>query len=134
MHKAVKILYIDDDPDDTELFSKAVAEIDPSAEVVVMIGGVAALVYLLSAKESNTLPDLVLIDLMMPVFGGKETLTLIKADPGLSNLRVAMFTTAISSRELQHYEDYGVKVYKKPGTFSLLRTQVKDFLALYKAK
>lgn len=44
-------------------------------------------------KLKTIKPDLVILDVQMPVLGGVETLMRIKADPGLKDLKVVFFTS-----------------------------------------
>ena len=46
------------------------------------------------ARLRETTPDVVLLDLMMPVMDGRETLRAIRADPVLSQLPVVLMSAA----------------------------------------
>lgn len=123
------ILYIDDDADDRELFLHAMNEIDPFMEVVLKESGSSGLAFLIEAKNRGTLPALIVIDMRMPVLTGRQTLTLIKDDPTLSRLEVAMFSTRITPPDARYFQELNVKVYHKPAAFPLLVTLLQQLVS-----
>ena len=86
MAKTAKILLIDDDVDFVEA-TKMVLESKPY-EVIVAYEGDAGLQ---KAKKEN--PDLIILDIIMPVKDGFTTAEQLKKDPGLSNIPVLMLTS-----------------------------------------
>lgn len=83
--RAKHIVCIDDEPDMIELFHFILRR--KGFEVSGVTGGAAGL-----AKIRETLPDLVLLDLMMPEIGGWEVYQQIKADPKTKNIPVIIVT------------------------------------------
>ncbi len=90
MEKRAKILLIDDDIDFVEA-TKIVLEKEPY-EVVVAYEGAEGLQ---KAREEN--PDLILLDIIMPVKDGFTAAEQLKKDPQLSKIPVIMLT-AFSSK------------------------------------
>jgi len=90
MEKRAKILLIDDDIDFVEA-TKTVLESEPY-EVIVAYEGDAGL---RKAREEN--PDLILLDVIMPVKDGFTAAEQLKGDPQLSKIPVLMLT-AFSSK------------------------------------
>ncbi|MFH2020640.1 MAG: response regulator [archaeon] len=84
---AKKILVVDDEPHILELV-KAVLETD-EFEVATASGGTEALKILDKSK-----PDLVLLDMMMPMMSGREVCEKIRANPKTKNLKVIFLTVA----------------------------------------
>jgi len=77
--------------------------------------GIEALDYLLS---TNTLPDLILSDIMMPYMNGIELLNKIKQNKRLEKIRVFAMT-AMEEEIIQTKTENGFdQIFKKP--FSLL--------------
>jgi len=91
MEKKAKILLVDDDIDFVEA-TKIILESKPY-EVIVAYEGDEAL---RKAKEEN--PDLVLLDIIMPVKDGFTAAEQFKKDPQLSKIPVVMLTS-YSSRK-----------------------------------
>jgi len=91
MEKKAKILLVDDDIDFVES-TKIILESKPY-EVIVAYEGDEAL---RKAKEEN--PDLVLLDIIMPVKDGFSAAEQFKKDPQLSKIPVIMLTSYSSRR------------------------------------
>jgi len=85
MEKKAKILLIDDDADFVES-TKTILESKPY-EVIVAYDGDAGL---RKAREEN--PDLILLDVIMPVKDGFTAAEQLKKDPKLSKIPVLMLT------------------------------------------
>jgi len=86
MEKKVKILLVDDDADFVES-TKMVLESKPY-EVIVAVNGDEGL---RKAKEEK--PDLILLDVIMPVEDGFTAAEQIKKDPELAKIPVLMLTS-----------------------------------------
>jgi len=127
MDKRNKILLIDDDIDFVEA-TKTVLESAPY-DVIVAYEGEEGLQ---KAKEEN--PDLILLDVIMPVKDGFTAAEQLKKDPQLSKIPVLMLT-AFSSKVQEtsiprsrgftlEAEDY----IEKPVTPAELLARVKQYL------
>ena len=86
MEKKVKILLVDDDADFVES-TKMVLESKPY-EIIVAVNGDDGL---RKAKEEK--PDLILLDVIMPVADGFTAAEQIKKDPELAKIPVLMLTS-----------------------------------------
>lgn len=90
MEKKAKILLVDDDPDFVEA-TKTVLESKPY-EVVVALEGEDGL-----RKARTEKPDLILLDIIMPIKNGFTVAEQLKKDPELSKIPLLMLTS-FSSR------------------------------------
>ncbi|HVG12952.1 MAG TPA: response regulator [Flavisolibacter sp.] len=90
---------VDDDADDIELFEEVLKEISPSTVLTAAVNGKEALQKLRTQETRR--PDVLFLDLNMPLMGGKECLKEIKADPHLQNLPVIMYTTSSHSKDIE---------------------------------
>jgi two-component system alkaline phosphatase synthesis response regulator PhoP len=79
-----KVLVVDDEPDIVELLRYNLAR--EGYEVHVAHDGKQAL------EKAHAKPDLILLDLMMPVLDGFETCKRLKSDPGTSSIPVVFLT------------------------------------------
>jgi len=86
------ILLVDDDPNAVELFITALHGFDPDIKCYIADNGVDALKLLQS--KSLTLPDLIFLDLKMPIMNGFECLEEMKEDDRLKDIPVIICTTS----------------------------------------
>ncbi|MDH3355779.1 MAG: response regulator [Chromatiales bacterium] len=85
------------------------------------------------ASESN--PDLILLDIMMPEMDGYEVCQRVKADPALKDIPV-IFTTALSEvvNEKKGLDLGAADYVTKPINHDILRLRVKNHLKLKKQR
>src|ERR1700755_558562 len=87
----IRCFLIDDDIDDQEIFSMALAEIDPTIQCTLAGDGPQAL-EMLEAMATD-LPDYIFIDMNMPKMNGIACLKAIKNLDHIESARVYMFST-----------------------------------------
>jgi CheY-like chemotaxis protein len=118
------VLYVDNDPDDVEFFREAVMSIVPGCTCLTAGNGQAALEILKQVK-----PDVVFLDVNMPVMDGKETLKALKRDARLSAIPVHILSTTTSRQEHDIFLKLGAtSCLAKPTTFSGLRSLIRPVL------
>lgn len=114
------IYLIDDDMDDIELFRDALEEVDPSVSLHYANDGHEAVRNL--TERTDALPDLVFLDISMPVFSGLQCLASFKKDDQLRNLPVIMYSTSSHEREIHLARELGAVAFvTKPNDFRLLK-------------
>src|SRR5690606_28880712 len=65
-------------------------------------------------KEEDR-PDLILLDINLPIYSGHEVLKKIKEDPSLKTIPVIMLTTSASQKDINKaYENYSNSYVTKP--------------------
>jgi CheY-like chemotaxis protein len=126
------ILYVDDDPDDRQLFIEAVKAMDDQVICVTARDGIEALDYL----ENNDLPNVVFLDINMPLMDGKKCLAEIRYTRRTSALPVIMFTTSNDPGERGECEVLGSTDFvRKPVSYqdmaSILSTIFRSSKFLY---
>ncbi|HTE12300.1 MAG TPA: response regulator [Chitinophagaceae bacterium] len=92
MEKQLSLLIVDDDPDDRTFFIEAAKEVDENIECITANDGQKAL-DLMRANLSS-LPDLIFLDIRMPLLNGKKCLVEIKNDERLKHIPVIIYTTS----------------------------------------
>lgn len=120
---AKRILLVDDDLDDRELFVEAFSFLEGSAEVETLEASEKLLHHL---ERAETLPDYIFLDLNMPRKSGKECLKEIQEDARLKEIRVVIYSTSINPRDVA--ETYGDGAYcfiQKPNSFSELKKLIQ---------
>jgi CheY-like chemotaxis protein len=113
------VVIVDDDPDDLEFYRDMFAAIDATISVKPFLHSVDGLSYLRLQPH----PDLLILDLNMPIMDGLEFLRHVRADVGLKDLHVAVITTSCSNEEIQAVRDLNAPCLRKKSGFN-------DFVAL----
>ena len=118
-----EILLVEDNPDDVELTLRAFRKSNVANEVVVVRDGVEALEYLFATgryadRDSNALPQVVLLDLNLPRISGLEVLERVRAHAKTKLLPVVILTSSIEERDLVNGYSLGANSYvQKPVDF-----------------
>ena len=113
----VKIILAEDDKDDQELFMEALDATKIPSEVTTVANGEELLSALKDPAEPK--PDIVFIDINMPVKGGKEALEEIKSDTELKEIPAVMLSTSNHPKDIEETFDKGANLYiQKPSSFS----------------
>lgn len=125
------ILMADDDPDDRELTRKALTAASVDFDFHTVGNGEELLDYLRRHRrdksEAAQWPDLILLDLNMPVMDGREALAEIKRDDDLRRIPIIVLTTSDADADVVHSYDLGANSYlTKPGNFHELVQMVKQ--------
>jgi CheY-like chemotaxis protein len=110
------ILYVDDDEDDRDIFREAIKSIDDSIRVISAVNGLEALALL---DEAATLPDLVFLDINMPLMNGITCLKEIKLHARTAKIPVIMFTTTRDVSEIAECKANGANGFvNKPASYA----------------
>ncbi|GGD65157.1 response regulator [Erythrobacter arachoides] len=120
----MRVLYVDDEPDIREIAEMALG-LDPQFEVRTAGSGAAAL-----ALMDGWVPDVALLDVMMPGMDGPELLTHIRADARFAALPVVFVTARAQRSELQNFATMdAVGVIAKPFDPMTLADRVRELVA-----
>ncbi len=119
--KTPEILLVDDNPADIDLTSEVLAQSSQPFHVNAVNDGVEAISFLRhEGKHAKApVPDLVVLDLNLPLKDGCEVLSDIKADPALARIPVVIFTSSQASSDIARSYKLGANCYlKKPGNLA----------------
>ncbi|MCB0549955.1 MAG: response regulator [Phaeodactylibacter sp.] len=96
------ILLIEDNPGDVRLTQEAFKEGKKEVTLEVVADGVEALKYLRKEEKyaEKITPDLILLDLNLPKWDGREVLKEIKDDPQLKRIPVVVLTTSNAGSDI----------------------------------
>lgn len=102
-------LLIDDDKDDRNFFKRCLNKINPQIGYLEGVNGKSGLETL----ESNMskLPDVIFLDINMPVMTGWECLQSLKQNKIYSDIPVVMFSTSGSQRDINMAFELGACAY-----------------------
>lgn len=118
-----RLLQIEDNPEDVELFRIALAKLNISLDISVARNGEEALAFLQRKGVHSTAspPDLIILDLNLPKMDGREMLAALKRDHALKIIPVVVFTTSDSPLHVRECYTLGAACYLvKPIDFAEL--------------
>jgi len=131
--KEVHILLVEDNEGDIVLTLYAFEESKIKTKISVVRNGADALDFMFKKgnfKEAER-PDLVLLDINIPVYNGHDVLKKIKADDSLKRIPVIMLTTSSSQTDINKaYENYTNSYVTKPidmGDFLKVILKIEEF-------
>lgn len=113
----VHILLVEDNEGDILLTLEAFEESKIKSNISVVRNGQEALdfLYKRAGYEQESKPDLILLDINIPILNGHEVLKIVKHDPELKKIPVIMLTTSSSTKDINlSYENYANSYVIKP--------------------
>ena len=122
-------MLVDDDALDRELFIDAINLAGKKYVVTEAADGEEALAFLAKAA---TPPELVILDLNMPVKDGRETLREIKGHPQYRTIPVCIMSTSSAHFDVANAYDAGANIFLvKPHDFKELIEMLSSLLTLF---
>jgi len=120
-------MLVDDDMDDTELFTEAVGSVDASVSCLNAFDGKEALAKLYNKAGSK--PDLIFLDINMPIMNGWQFLSHLKDDEKLKEIPVIMYSTSSKMTDFRTALDSGALCFfTKPDSFITLKNILRIVL------
>ena len=127
------ILLVEDNEGDILLTQEVFEECKVKTEFSVAKNGKDALDFLFKRGQYSNVrkPDLILLDINIPIFNGHEVLRQIKNDPILKKIPVVMLTTSSNQKDLHDaYEQHCNSYIQKPleiSEFLVVVTKIEEF-------
>jgi CheY-like chemotaxis protein len=119
---ALRVLHVDDEPDIREIAALALG-LDPEIKVRGCGCGQDAV-----TAAASWSPDVILLDVMMPVMDGPTTLAELRKSPKTSAIPVVFMTARAQPRELEHFVSLGAEgVIPKPFDPMTLAASVRTY-------
>ena len=126
--KKVTVFIADDDEDDRDIFMEVITDVVPHADVTVAKNGIE-LMGLLSA--ATAIPDVIFLDLNMPLMNGQECLDKIRANGKLKNIPIIIYSTSNSREHIDETFKKGATFYfPKPTSFKDLKQMISKLFKL----
>jgi len=124
------ILLADDDADDRMLFEEALKEAVHQSELTTATDGEHLMEILHKMKPRN--PDVIFLDLNMPLNNGFECLKKIKESDKFKNIPVIIYSTSCQQESIQKTYDQGASYYIcKPNTFLKLIKSIRHIFSIH---
>ncbi len=108
------IVYADDDTDDIELLKESFAYMADSVELVTCNNGAEALHYLKTLSPEEPSPCLIILDINMPILGGKETLSRLRSIHRFAETPVVLFSTSSQTHDKEFAKQHKAGFITKP--------------------
>ncbi|GAA0501408.1 response regulator [Deinococcus depolymerans] len=130
MPQVITVLLIDDNPADLTLAQEAFD--DHSDHVTLITCSEGAQAIRLLKDTSRSLPDVIVLDVNMPVMSGFDVLRTIRADEDLRHLPVVMLSTSSSEADIgQAYDLIASSYMLKNASFSEFVSQIDQFVKFW---
>ena len=107
MKHTVHIILADDDPDDCFLFSSMSLEVSKEIRVTCLHDCFSLLEYL----ANNPAPDIVFLDLNMPILTGWDCLKKIRENTEWKNMPVVIYSTSSRQEAIDKCYQLGANMY-----------------------
>ena len=119
----MKVLIIDDEEDTRSIASMSLSILG-GLDVVEAESGREGI-----SKAEQERPDVILLDMMMPVMDGSETLVALQNNAGTKDIPVIFLTAKAMSSEIEKLKRMGaIGVLTKPFDPTILANQVRKIL------
>lgn len=114
--KNIEYLLVEDNPNDAELFLRALKKIINTENLLLLEDGEAALNFLLKQEKNNFQTynkqiKAIFLDLKLPKINGLEILKIIKSDIILSKIPVIVFTSSKEDLDIKTAYELGANSY-----------------------
>jgi CheY-like chemotaxis protein len=116
--KGKSILLVEDDDLDVICVERSLKKIGGNHKLHIAYNGIEAL-YLLREGKINPMPDIIILDLYMPVMNGIDFLKNLRKDKKFDTIKIFVMTISTEEKERSTALDLGVSdYYIKPLNFS----------------
>jgi len=124
--KPLQVLYVDDEADIREIAALAL-QLDPGIRVRLAESGAAALEAI---GAGGWRPDVILLDVMMPVMDGPAVLDTLRQHPGSASMPIVFITARTQTQDRERLLQLGaIGVISKPFDPMSLAKELRAVLA-----
>ncbi|MBX2906367.1 MAG: response regulator [Taibaiella sp.] len=122
-----QFLLVDDDRDDRELFCEALEDLDKEISCHTAAGADEAMELLAALQPGK--PDVIFMDINMPLVSGWECLTLLKKHDLYRDIPVIIYSTSSHTRDIEIAKNLGAyRFITKPHDYKLLLRVLTELL------
>nr|WP_315257002.1 response regulator [uncultured Flavobacterium sp.] len=128
-HDSILITLADDDEDDRLFFIDAFEELKINTIVNTLNNGRELLNFL--NHPETVLPNIIFLDLNMPILNGIECLKEIKLNDRFKEIVIAIYSTSSSDQDIEDTFVLGANIYiKKPSSFDSLKKILAEIVTI----
>jgi chemotaxis family two-component system response regulator Rcp1 len=106
---ARKIVVVEDNPADAKTLRLALERRDPQIEMVFLEDGERAIEYF--SQDDTETPELILLDLNLPIVSGFEVLEFLKSHTNLKTIPVVVLSGSSTQAEIERCYSAGANSY-----------------------
>ncbi len=129
---AIRVLLVDDNPDDTFMVSAVLAEIPAFELAGTASTGVDGLARLRAAVGTERMLHLVIADLKMPRMDGRELVSAMRANPALAHIPVVIWSGSDRPEDVRSCYAAGASTFvRKPSGIAALRHTLSALAAYW---
>jgi CheY-like chemotaxis protein len=119
------LMVIDDDEDDREIVSSILTEAYPAISLTAATNGQEALQQL---RKSALLPDIIFLDVNMPVMNGRQFMQVVKTDEKLQAIPIIVLSTSSDTKTISDLKELGVSRFiTKPDKYTGWEKLLQNF-------
>lgn len=107
----IQLLLVEDSEDDLFFFKRLCKKAGVTGDLAVATDGQQAIDALATAASSGGVPDLVFLDLKLPLRGGFEVLQWLRAQPNFTRTVVVVLSSSAETRDVQKAFELGAQGY-----------------------
>ncbi|MGM0459823.1 MAG: response regulator [Bacteroidota bacterium] len=112
MKQSIHILLVEDNKGDVVLITEALQDSNNELKITTLSNGEKAVDYL---EETDSLPDMIMLDINLPRVNGLEVLKFIKTSSTLCHIPVVMLTTSSAGKDvMESYKHHANCFITKP--------------------
>lgn len=124
------ILYVEDNMDDADIFSRLISRMDRPPTFSILSSGSDAIDFLLQQGvyqgQSTPLPRLVLVDLKLPVHSGFDVIQQVRACNRTRYLPLVVYSTSDNPKDMRRAYELGANAYLiKPESHQHIREMLR---------
>lgn len=130
INSRLKVFIVDDDYEDREIFAEILQELTTDLDLSEFKNGKELIVALEECK--NHCPDLVFLDLNMPVMDGTAALKTIRQREEFRNIPIiAIYSTSSAQKDQEETFKLGADIYvNKPNDIRTLKESLSEILMI----
>ena len=121
----MQIVNVDDDPDDREMFCRAVKRIDPEITCVQLSSGEDAIEFF---SKNEISPDYIFMDINMPRMNGYECVKEVYEFANLKHTEIIMLSSTFNPRDQVDFGVLGLKYLLKTSSLSSLADSITKLI------
>lgn len=122
------VLLAEDDEEDALLFNTVLSELNQNIHVTVAEDGILLMTFL---KQATTLPEMIFLDLNMPLKNGFECLREIKGNERWNSIKIVILSTSSQPQQIENAYKGGADLYlAKPVSYTQFKNMMEKCLSL----
>ena len=125
----LNVALADDDEDDRMLFEEAIKQLAIKTQLALFKDGQELMDFLF--RPGIVQPNLIFLDLNMPIKNGMQCLQEIRQNNVLKDLIIAIYSTSSSEQDIEETFVNGANIYiNKPASFGKLKEVIEKVLQI----